>query len=663
MNMSYISRTSQFLDLFVPPDGYKTTFLEATTFSMHLNFVALLPALMAAGEGGGIENGKLNSSIRRWMKLKYFLTMEEHYRILYDGKGKISADPSVSMEKAMVRRCTNLLSRRCKAVTNTNGYFHPKIMLFQFEEKENKENIRFRLFISSRNLTFANYFETGIWIELDEFYAEKAISEEQKKAKEQLSSLSELFTEHWVEPTKNWVQPTKNGIDWEKFKTANLSKAKDQNGDQYQNLSIHLSNFYNDIKTDASSAQELRILSMKPTEFWGIGGVSPTKPVTKYIANEKDVYDNSNPVPPLPPVIHPNHMAFLEELDEFNNSKNPPVSKAVHGKMYVIYPEKTENPIVTWIGSGNCSNNALKSRNNTEIMVRVESQWTDVTQPYPPAFLGSSFFGDYHLSDNPSPNTEEIDDEETASISLTMEYVSYENNVLKISVENVNVSTIFIRPLGSSERIELKSEQEQKLEFNLKKSKFTPIFMVSDGNDKEYMFTLTLTEEQWKETGIDRSTKHLPPPPIERISELFEPFPDVITSEDIRNHEPYQLLGLYQDLPKENYSVYMALLKEDIQEQLLSFAQFFPPLSQNKKETYEDYIARAKSHSKNLATYSLLLEEYFQQETPAEWDLFSQKEPDEYHEALVVAESARKLYASLLELEILVDSIHPKKGE
>lgn len=382
--MSHINEKIEFLALFTPPEGYKTDFVEMTTFSLDLNFLCLIPALIYAGNLGYIsdKNELLQENIsvllHNSQKEREKNGEEERFRLLYDKKQLLPTAPD--SEISFLEYGEVLLAERCRGVQN-KGYFHPKIMLFQFKnsgKEGERAEYRYRLFIGSRNLVFSNYFETGVCLELElDKYAEE------EKANLELQKVRTFFE-------KQWETGITCKIDWDIFEKTKLPKGVEIHFTEGETTQPHF--LYDKITKDAQNATDFHITSMNPTDFWSMGNTTPPSlPKTCYIANPVDVFKSKNPPQTSSP---PTPMVCLQRVVQIDGTTSTPHKfQLLHGKSYQIY---NGNRQITWIGSANCSRNALCTLNNTEVMVRLETDATSVPSVKPSKSDDGSKYGTFH---------------------------------------------------------------------------------------------------------------------------------------------------------------------------------------------------------------------------------------------------------------------------
>lgn len=445
-----ISQKVQVLDLFVPPEGYETDFVELTTFTLDLNFLSLIPALIYGGNQGYIKENALiqdEISILQTNHRKKSKA-DQKFRVLYDQEA--NAVFFSKQEPAFPSLASCLLGTQCKAIKKS-GYFHPKIMLFQYKSKTNEDDYRYRLFMGSRNLVFSNYLELGVCFDLFDL----AVNEKES-GKGELEKVSDFFSENWKEhPT----QASSTGIHWDKFVKKALPRG----------VSIHFTgetNFYKKISVDAQKAKEFHVISMNPTDFWNISKGEPPKnftqnPPTYYIANPKDVSDyNANKNTSTAQQNPPSPICCLKKVQKSGGTSKIPEFQPLHGKCYKMYQEKQ---LITWIGSANCSHNALNTKNNTEVMVRLEEAYGEIPKlvedPGNYDKITTYFYDDSgqtskYYYDFTGQNTEEVESEEPKITvpNLSFSQVSYDKKTKMYSFTGDNDTGLnYILSLGKAE--------------------------------------------------------------------------------------------------------------------------------------------------------------------------------------------------------------------
>ena len=138
--------------LLTPPEGYYLDCLVATTMSLDIQ--AVIPTLLQAD----LPERKKFSTNEAAARLAY-LAEQKRCMIFYDGKKGCCCDNRIDsrLVKAVLNMCHPVY---CRSV------FHPKIILAGFRRKADG-NCRYRLQVSSKNLTASNVFEVCMQLETE----------------------------------------------------------------------------------------------------------------------------------------------------------------------------------------------------------------------------------------------------------------------------------------------------------------------------------------------------------------------------------------------------------------------------------------------------------------------------------------------------------------
>lgn len=389
-------------DVFIPPSGYKTEYIEFATYSLSLGFLSIIPALIYAGERYGMEVSK------NAFQLMHEDTFKEsdyynRFHIFYDANAKPIPWSEVDVLKSRYLTFANyLLSQRCtpcSPITQKNGLFHPKFILAQFANVSDNSKKIYRLVILSRNLTFAHYYETGIILEsTDKYVCDNGVGKK----------IGEFIQAYWDINYKTLYGNPYRGIDLDKLaKTTFELKTKIATEKPIEINLLFASQlqkesccFEKEINESISMGgfDSSTIISMNPTA--NIIGTNGMK--ISYVCNFFDMYEDGaifkkrnhnywyNKYPDK-------NFSFVIEKSEKNENRKLPIQ--LHSKMYIFWDSKEKgkwNGLV-YAGSANCSKNALQGRNE-EVLLKLKFDGTeeDLSLPTKNTNGGSSYFDRKH---------------------------------------------------------------------------------------------------------------------------------------------------------------------------------------------------------------------------------------------------------------------------
>lgn len=370
MAKSQFEYRQSFVELFRPPAGYHTDFVGMTTFSLSLRLLVWIPSLIDCGDKGTLPPRGLGTAIHR-------MGYEEacnKFRIYYDGQTKAAVDQPSFYGTATGRLAQQLLATRCTPVNPDGGLFHPKILLFQFSDKDNRKF--FRVHISSRNLTMGHLLEAGVTLEtvttdrpdtepaknLADFWQLLCRKTETEPGPLDLTALRETTLKLCDGNTRVDCSLWFGGLnqlgspDQEAKRT--LKKRMEQDREQYTRL---------------------RIISMNP-EFSLFG----KDEMVEYLCNFPDLYEKPETGTVWKRKENLPQAAFVCQVKE-KREPNPTRPRSLHIKEYLFNNGNGEAGAI-WIGSANCSQQALKGH-NVEVLVRYEVEKCPV-----PVMDGRSLF-------------------------------------------------------------------------------------------------------------------------------------------------------------------------------------------------------------------------------------------------------------------------------
>lgn len=350
--MAQYDRRQSFFELFQPPQGYHTDFVGMTTFTLSLRLLAWIPAFLVYGEKRIPLPRGLGTAIHR-------MGYEEacnKFRIYYDGKTKAAVDQPSFYGTAAGRLAQQLLATRCTPVNPDGGLFHPKILLFQFSDKDNRKF--FRVHISSRNLTMGKMLEAGVTLETTpDGPADTA-------AAGKLADFWELLPR--AEETES------PALDLTALRKTTLKLC---DGDARVDCTLHFggldklgssgdATLLERMRQDREQYARLRVISMNPK--FPLFGKDET---VEYVCNFPDLYDPPKKGTTWKRKENLPETAFVcEGTDKNQTCRTRP--RSLHIKEY-LFSGGNQKEDAVWIGSANCSDNALNGK-NVEVMVRYQ---------------------------------------------------------------------------------------------------------------------------------------------------------------------------------------------------------------------------------------------------------------------------------------------------
>lgn len=362
--MPLYANTQSFVDLFRPPQGFHTDFVAMTTFTLSLRLLVRIPLLMDCGEKGILPPRQLGAALRR----EGYAACCDRFRVYYDGAAKAAVDDASFYGTAAGRLAQQLLATRCTPVHPTSGLFHPKILLFQFSDKNNQKF--FRVHISSRNLTMGQMLEAGVTLET-------AATPEPGQTDPTARQLAEFF---------RLLPEAPDGPDLDALERTVLRL---HDGGQGLEGTLYFSGLdkiggsalqptlLETMRGEAGTYPCLRVISMAPdTQLF----TKEKFQKIRYVCNFRDLYQ---------PGKKPGRWerkpglwkrkkgasSFRNAFDagvcvceEKNGRADPTLPRNLHIKEY-RFGRDNDSPGMVWIGSANCSRAALEGE-NVEVMVR-----------------------------------------------------------------------------------------------------------------------------------------------------------------------------------------------------------------------------------------------------------------------------------------------------
>lgn len=355
--MPLYTYTQSFVELFRPPQGFHTDFVAMTTFTLSLRLLVRIPLLMDCGEKGTLPPRQLGAALRR----EGYAACCDRFRVYYDGAAKAAVDDATFYGTAAGRLAQQLLATRCTPVHPTSGLFHPKILLFQFSDKNNQKF--FRVHISSRNLTMGQMLEAGVTLET----VATAQPDQPDPAARQLANFFRLLPQAPDGPDLDALERTVLRLydgDQGLAGTLYFSGLDKIGGPALRPTLLEA------MQGEARTYPYLRVISMAPdTQLF----TKDKFQKIQYVCNFRDLYQ---------PAEEPGRWEWKTDVsssqkafddgvcvcEEKNRKADPTLPRNLHIKEY-RFGRDNDSPGMVWIGSANCSRAALEGE-NVEVMVR-----------------------------------------------------------------------------------------------------------------------------------------------------------------------------------------------------------------------------------------------------------------------------------------------------
>jgi hypothetical protein len=176
--MQYNDRIDIYKNVLKPPKDFKIDWVELTTWSLAKDFLRLIQAMIISAN----KDNAPDKLVFPNMQIKFSKKEEIRFHVFYDGKVNLELEEGVYYRTANGKYTQYLLSRCCTPVKLNEGLFHPKIILAQFKKKDTDDIYKYRVCISSRNLTWSRYVEAGVILESEDIDVSK-ISDTEKSGK------------------------------------------------------------------------------------------------------------------------------------------------------------------------------------------------------------------------------------------------------------------------------------------------------------------------------------------------------------------------------------------------------------------------------------------------------------------------------------------------
>lgn len=132
----------------IAPEGYEITNVIATTFSLDLNTLLTVPIAMCFGHTleGSVEHMRI-------ALLDALSTLGNKLTVFYQ-QGNIKVPEKYNSLFGLLEKCLVPVVPNSGYENSAFSSFHPKVWLLRFASKDPEANIKYRLMVLSRNLTF-----------------------------------------------------------------------------------------------------------------------------------------------------------------------------------------------------------------------------------------------------------------------------------------------------------------------------------------------------------------------------------------------------------------------------------------------------------------------------------------------------------------------------
>lgn len=532
--MPQINNSTRLDKLFTPPEGYKLDYIEMTTYSLSMSFLSKIPLLMYIGDKR-INTDKIyaNRLYRKLLKEDY----EKKFHIYYDGNIKRKPDESDEYLSIRGRYALALLRERCTPICEDNKLFHPKIIVLQFEKVDGSGEYFYRVHISSRNLTMAQYLEAGVTLVSEER------SDEEEKCKAVAKPIADFFRD--LQKSKN----VDSKIKWDVFEKKYFV-LENEEPDNPRNISVHFKDFLTNIKADIENEKDysIRVTSMNPTNNL----FSNAKSV-EYICNFKDMYEYKDDA-------DNNEWKIKEDKKEsyyyVGQSDNQP--KNLHIKQYIIH--QNNNPKIIWIGSANCSKNGLNN-GNTEVMVRIEepaSSDLKECSSQSKVITGRDYYY-YQPETVQDPLISDFQDEELPSCKISVFNANYDGKSMELTlyVKSSN-NTVEVCPVGINYYRKYVDERNS-LQWKIEPQKVSNLLAAKVGG-QEFVVPFDLNVTNVELPNSKSVLSGIIPEPIDTVAD-FIPNPEGHQKDD----ETYEKLLKWKLTADEKFNEVCKELKEELE--------------------------------------------------------------------------------------------------
>lgn len=553
MQFNYEENIRIFQDVFYPPEGYEIKWAELTTWSLAKDQLRMIAAMIAAANLGAARTPlrRPNSYIKAYGK------EDPPFHLFYDGSYQLEQENSAYYQTANGRYSAYLLEHCCTPVKpKKGGLFHPKLILLQFGKKGEEGNIRFRLLVSSKNLTWSRYVESGVLLESDGVLQE---SKDGSAPGPAMARFLETYYKAYDGKAPSAIALNTDALEAAHFRVISRNGVvvdetpKLYFGKEQSSLQELMKNDFADFaKNESGKETFLRVCSMNPTA----GLMEQKDYATQYICNFKDMYDRvpSDSNDWKKKESTDNHYYLSEDKENDNPGINP---QPLHAKHYMFWGEtKGKNKIsatgtvttynytklLIWTGSANCSANGLNGTNE-EAMLRFQCLAGKYSNQFPAKDPSSHRTEFWKRSDKSSPfhfcNADKMDnvevsapeDEEVSKqINISVTKAKYHSEKLSVELENKEDAHVFVWPAALSEADNAKKIEKNgkgEFDFSLPKAKFSRLLLARrDGGKEVYALLLTLTnngtiDADWHGTDYAAKQAALPLDPLANLGDLI----------------------------------------------------------------------------------------------------------------------------------------------
>ncbi len=393
MKINNFKETDVLYRLMLPPKGYKLTNILATTFTMSKRMLGEILINYQA-----IQNNIEPSCLSQIQARMLLLDMEKENNI-NNNQVKIYADRiietiSSSTTAGLDQALCYLQKKFVKKINVKNGYFHPKIILCKFSktDESNVEKIKYRISVSSKNLTYDSFFQAGVVLEGD--YKKDNQKCNGKTLLDFLSSFVDECDKDWLgnlnlvnfepvlqpdnEQGKKTVEESDNGQDNKQNKKLLNVKFCFTIPQKENETCVKSDRILCRLKGDVKDYENAWFISdTVSTEFPCYIGLDYIRKDNCFImisnpkswANDSEIKKIINDVDIESKLKGKFGYCNILSVAKKISDETPPY---IHAKMFVI---KKKNSLVIYVGSANCTVNAMI--NNYEFMVRLEYECSD----------------------------------------------------------------------------------------------------------------------------------------------------------------------------------------------------------------------------------------------------------------------------------------------
>lgn len=483
------------------PAGYTVAHVLLTTYSLHKRLLADLLLHCHTQSGVDLKNVtdlskrmELESAYQRWKDK--VLVLADHVYENYPDRKSAGLDEYI-----------NEIRKTCVRIQPVEeGCFHPKLILVCFEKQGEPGDRKYRLMVSSKNLTYDTYFQVGTILEGE-------AAEQSAPNGQVLYTYMESFPDFPQEQLETWAgikqinfcldgkpvqflftAPGKDTslkdqlrLDLKQVKKLPKAEPEDQ---EAQEKSEPKNTAAQDRQVPPREVQLLIITdSLGPEHFFDALGGAPDR--YGIVSNPKSWFNLLKKAVPVDASAE-NDANTGEEKTAVQDSvaaedidgtwqwvaENCPY---IHAKQFVL---QTDSKRVIYMGSANCSRQALEK--NYECMIRLEediqsliedktimidSAETKKTASYPIRAL--------RLEDLNRPAQEDLIESFVKSVSVDLTWDA-ENHRLHVTYESKaekpkSVGDVYLCPPNQKRRVEMQMEKKETVSFACRYSQLPDI--------------------------------------------------------------------------------------------------------------------------------------------------------------------------------------------